>query len=234
MGSPLFPGQKRKRKEKIFHLLGLFPMKQLYGAVEGAGQEEIPKAALPVLAVTSSLGVHRAPGAGASLPVGTGCGVQRCSGEVLAVRDILSDAVGEQRLERKGWGANEFRSFSVTGEQAPWARPWQKVLLCPFVHTMDLPTLLQTAFLAELVPFHSSVARGWSPLSPGTTGGGGNPPSQDPGQKILLAHLLVPAWGNGALTGPAHRNKFNPVFRSLLLNTSIVLNDVLYFIRQFT
>lgn len=67
----------------------------------------------------------------------------------------------------------------------------------------------------------------------GTRGGEVLSP-KDQGKNLLLACLLVPAWGEGTLTGPAHRNKFHPVFRSLLLNTSIVLNDVFYFIRRFT
>lgn len=43
------------------------------------------KAALPVLGVTSLLGVCGAPSVGTSLPVGKGSEVQRCSGEVSAV-----------------------------------------------------------------------------------------------------------------------------------------------------
>lgn len=70
-------------------------------------------------------------------------------------------------LGSKGWGANEFRSFSVTGEHGPWTGPGQKVLPWPYVPTTDLPTLLQTAFLAELVLCHGSVTRGWSPLPKG-------------------------------------------------------------------
>lgn len=44
-----------------------------------------PKAALPLLVVTSFLGVRRALSVGTSLPVGKGSEVQCCSGEVSAV-----------------------------------------------------------------------------------------------------------------------------------------------------
>lgn len=68
----------------------------------------------------------------------------------------------------------------------------------------------------------------------GTLGGGEVLSPKDQGKNLLLACLLVPAWGEGTLTGPVHRNKFHPVFRSLILNTSIVLNDMFYFIHHFT
>jgi len=118
--------------------------------------------------------------------------------------------------------------------KAPWTGPWEKVLLWSFTHTTDLSMLLQTEFLAELVLRHSSVTRGWSPLSQGTLCGGGKSFLPRTAQNLLPARLPVPAWGEGALTGPAHRNKFHPVFRSSLLNTSVVLNDVFYFICRFT
>lgn len=112
-------------------------------------------------------------------------------------------------LVDKGLGANEFRIFSITGEQAPWTGHWQKVLLWLFVPTINLAMLLQTAFLAQFVLHDASVTKGWSPLSWGTLVGR-RPSSKGPGQNLPLARLPVhPCQGRGCTQWPSTQEQMS-------------------------